>query len=269
MPKSKIHLFVCVVLLFLGSHGAIAQAQEVSTQDLMEAQEVERLSAEGVTAYKAKNYTQAVSLFKQALAIQPVSNLLYNIARACELMGDDRKAAHYYTKFIRSPDVAETAREKARTRIRDVEVRLAALGPASSPDTNSGRNPGGSRSVVLGGAEQGGDNGLSSVVGWVSLSGGLVALVTSSVLAARVGEEMDSFSSAVDLEQKRGYQSNAEAFTLAADIGFGVGTMLLGTGITLVVLDWMDSRKSEASTQSHFHPVVGPGELGVVGAWSF
>ena len=244
-----------------------AVAQELSAQELQEQEEVERLSAAGVAAYKAKEYSKAVGLFQQALAIQPVPNLLYNIARACELMGDERKAVFYYTKFIRSDGVSDAARDKARGRLSDLEARMLAAAPAPEPrpgDRDDARGP-----VVLGSTDS--DTGLNSmeVAGWVTASGGGALVVISTILAARMAEEQDSFTDTTDLEQKKVYRQNAEALGLTADVGFGVGAALLATGATLLTLEWLEADAGDKETTFRVAPDVHTDGFGLSGALSF
>ena len=264
-PTFKSYVKGLVLVAFI--LGGDAYGQNLSTQELQEQAEVERLSAAGVEAYKAKEYNKAVGLFQQALAIQPVPNLLYNIARACELMGDDRKAVFYYTKFIRAQDVSDAARDKARGRLADLEARMLAASPAPEPTNwEEGASDG---PVVLGGMDTEDDLGAMTVAGWVTASGGTALVLVSTVLAVRMGDEVDSFNGTTELEQKRAYRQNAEALGLAADVGFGVGAALLATGATLLALEWMEVSDDSATSNFQLSPQVAPDGLGMAGTFSF
>jgi len=261
--KSYVNGLILVALIL----GGDAYGQNLSTQELQEQAEVERLSAAGVEAYKAKEYSKAVGLFQQALSIQPVPNLLYNIARACELMGDDRKAVFYYTKFIRAQDVSDAARDKARGRLADLEARMLAASPAPEPtnwDEGTSDGP-----VVLGAMDGEDDLGAMTIAGWVTASGGTALLLVSTVLAVRMGEEVDSFNGTTDLEQKRAYRQNAETLGLTADVGFGVGVALLATGTTLLALEWLEQSEESAASSFQISPQVAPDGLGMAGTFTF
>src|SRR5436190_22360582 len=67
-------------------------------------QEVERLAHEGVQAYKAEQYDQAVTLLTRAYAIRPVTALLYNLAKAYDKQGNVTDACATYKKFTDAPD---------------------------------------------------------------------------------------------------------------------------------------------------------------------
>ncbi|MFU8806550.1 MAG: hypothetical protein ACNA8W_22255, partial [Bradymonadaceae bacterium] len=52
------------------------------------ARKVEQLSSEGAQKYRAQDYESAISLFGQAYELEPVPNLLYNIAKCYEQLED-------------------------------------------------------------------------------------------------------------------------------------------------------------------------------------
>jgi len=60
---------------------------------------------EGVEAYRAARYADAVRLFLEADAISPSAALSYNIARAYEKLADDAQTLRWYRNYLRlSPD---------------------------------------------------------------------------------------------------------------------------------------------------------------------
>ena len=245
---------------------SLGQESALSPQEAEDAAEVERLSAQGVQAYKAKDYAEAVSLFQQALAIQPVPNLLYNIARACELMGDDRKAKFYFSKFIRAKDVTEDARNKARKRLADLESRLLEAAPEPAPKGSAETS--GGRPMIVGGSDESPQLEVIPLVGWISLSTGAAALIASSVLASQMNGEYDSFKKTDNLQAKHTYRSNAESLGLAADVGFSVGGALLGTGVGLLLWDAFSDDGSAASSV-RVSPSFQDGGWRVSGGFSF
>jgi tetratricopeptide (TPR) repeat protein len=66
---------------------------------------------EGVEAYRAARYADAVRLFLEADALSPSTALSYNIARAYEKLADDAQTLRWYRNYLRlSPD-AKNANE--------------------------------------------------------------------------------------------------------------------------------------------------------------
>src|SRR5262249_34065618 len=54
---------------------------------------VEKLASDAAIAYRGGDYQRAAQLLERAYKMQPVSALLYNLAKAYEKLGDEDKAA--------------------------------------------------------------------------------------------------------------------------------------------------------------------------------
>jgi tetratricopeptide (TPR) repeat protein len=87
------------------------------------------LVEQGLVAYRARDYRQAVEKFLQANALQPDANLLFNLARCYEAMGDTRAAMEKYRLFLASPEADPAGRARAEDRLRVLRRR-----PARAPD---------------------------------------------------------------------------------------------------------------------------------------
>lgn len=82
---------------------------------------------EGVEAYRAARYADAVRLFLEADALSPSAALSYNIARAYEKLADDAQTLRWYRNYLRlSPDAKNAA--EVQTYIRSLSAALAKLG---------------------------------------------------------------------------------------------------------------------------------------------
>lgn len=65
---------------------------------------------QGVEAYRAEHYADAVRSFLEADAISPSAALSYNIARAYEKLSDDAQALRWYRNYLRiNPNAANAA----------------------------------------------------------------------------------------------------------------------------------------------------------------
>jgi tetratricopeptide (TPR) repeat protein len=81
----------------------------------------------GVEAYSAGRFKDAIDLFLQADALAPSAALSFNIARACEKIGDDAASLQWYRDFRRrAPDAKNGADVDAR--IHSLEAVLAKKG---------------------------------------------------------------------------------------------------------------------------------------------
>lgn len=112
---------VCAALC-LGISMPTARA---ATEDPV-AMRVEKLAADGKTAYRAADYQHAVELFEKAYQLRQVGALLYNIARTYEKLGDTDKAIERYRRYIDSTDTQPAQKAKA-------EARVAAYDEAHKP----------------------------------------------------------------------------------------------------------------------------------------
>ncbi|HET7544514.1 MAG TPA: PEGA domain-containing protein [Polyangiaceae bacterium] len=66
---------------------------------------------EGVEAYRAARYADAVRLFLEADALSPSAALSYNIARAYEKLADDAQTLRWYRNYLRLSPEAKNAAE--------------------------------------------------------------------------------------------------------------------------------------------------------------
>src|SRR5690554_1256977 len=88
----------------------------------------------GGEAFAAKNYVEAAEAFERAYELKPVPNLLYNIGRAREKLGEFERANEVYTKFVTQPDVELKARQDALQRIKTLQEVIALQKSGESVD---------------------------------------------------------------------------------------------------------------------------------------
>jgi len=82
---------------------------------------------EGVEAYRAMRYADAVRLFLEADALSPSAALSYNIARAYEKLADDAQTLRWYRNYLRLDPGAKNAAE-VRGYVDALSAALAKLG---------------------------------------------------------------------------------------------------------------------------------------------
>ena len=129
---SALALLLCA--LSLAPEPAAAAEPLVQTAD---AKGFDRLVKEANKNFKGKNYDKALELFHQAYELDPVPNLLYNVARVLEAKGAFPEAIESYKKFIASPGIDHKARQDAITRLKTLieVVELTAGQNPTSPTT--------------------------------------------------------------------------------------------------------------------------------------
>jgi hypothetical protein len=75
---------------------------------------VQKLSDEGTQLYQDRDYRKASEKFLQAYGIDPDPNLLYNIAKCYEALGDKAAAIDKYEQFVNAPGADSVGRVKAQ-----------------------------------------------------------------------------------------------------------------------------------------------------------
>jgi tetratricopeptide (TPR) repeat protein len=79
-----------------------------------------RLNEEGAAFYHAGEFKKAIGRFEQAYALEPDPNLVFNIARCRQALGEDAAAIEDYERFLKAERADPEGRVKA-------EHELAAL----------------------------------------------------------------------------------------------------------------------------------------------
>ena len=92
------------------------------------------LSEQGLAFYKARDYRRATEKFLQAYAIDPDPNLLFNVARCYQALGDLVAAIEKYEAYLRSPNIDATGRERAEKWLRTLREAVdSKSGSAARP----------------------------------------------------------------------------------------------------------------------------------------
>ena len=97
---------------------------------------IAKLNDEGIALYKARDYRHAVEKFLQAYSLDGDPNLLFNIARCYEGLGDRASAIEKYEAFMAKPDADPQGNRRAAEAIRALRKQASAAnetGAAASP----------------------------------------------------------------------------------------------------------------------------------------
>ena len=85
------------------------------------------LFQQGVAAYRAGRYYEAVDIFLETQRIYPDTQLCFNVARAYENLGNTSAALRYYRDYLRQADRPSDG-EEVKARVRKLEQRLSERG---------------------------------------------------------------------------------------------------------------------------------------------
>jgi tetratricopeptide (TPR) repeat protein len=112
----------------LAQNAANANANASSANGEAQRRELAKAKYEqGVEAYRAERYADAVRLFLEADAIEPSAALSYNIARAYAKLADDAQTLRWYRNYLRLNPEAPNAAD-VRQFVRTLSEALAKKG---------------------------------------------------------------------------------------------------------------------------------------------
>lgn len=220
----------CMVALLSTSVPMAAFAQDDVTA------KIEDLSAQAAEAYRDGEYEKAIELFEEAYALQPVSNLLFNIARVYEKLEKWEEAEKYYRDFIKSPDADADAREAALERVDSLkqlqeQQRLANLPPEPEPEPEPTPEP----------MPEPPPAKASSPLPWILIGTGAAVAATGGVFGILAMGQQNKFEEADNIDDKLAARQNGKTFALVADIGYGVGIASAAVGVVLLLTRSSDS----------------------------
>ena len=243
--------------------GAVAWAQS----DADRIARVEELALKGAKAFKAERYEEAIEAFEEAYALEPVPNLLYNIAKSYEKLNRWDEAISHYKRFAVADDVNSKAREDALESIERLK-QLRALedsdedGVADVDDLCPGEkeDPDGYKDIdgcpednptAAGGGEgvEGGEGPEGTVEvlppdytwAWTAGGAGLALVAGGAVLGVLAQGTHDDFEAAETAEERRTLRDSGQSLALYADIAYVAGAVGLLTGVIL----WATASETE------------------------
>jgi tetratricopeptide (TPR) repeat protein len=241
-----------VVALIFGSFPMTAWAADVTKQ-------VEELSGKAAAAYGEGNYERAIELFKEAYALQPVSNLLFNIAKVYEKTENWDEAENFYKEFIKSPDAEGKAREAALERLDAIKQikDAAAPDPVEKPDDPVEKDPPPPPPPAK-----------KSPLPWIVMGGGGALVAGGVVFGLLASGKQSKFDDATTADEKRDLRKSGKTLALVADSMYVAGAI---TGVVGVILLLSSGGESEPQAQAVVPTGwVGPnGQAGIGLDWRF
>ena len=228
----------------------------------------------GEQLYDIGQYEKALVAFDEAYKLYPLPAMLYNIARAHEVLGNLEKAINNYKHFVQKlPDSPHAP--TVRTRVKSLEARLAKKNvgqekaaaartkekpaplavpveePAPADSEHTWRWTGGRAGVGVGGA---------ALVAGIAF--GALAMGKSSDYE----ELLDSGALHDDLKEIRDTGEQYETAGIALMVSGGV---IAAAGGALLIWELLGSEEDNASTSAMFTPVVTRDGAGFAARLSF
>ena len=263
---AAVSVVLCALTLGAQAHAQDAQPAAPAVDPGARAASVQKLSEEGATLYQARDYRRANEKFQQAYAIDPDPNLLYNIGKCFEALGERAAAVEKYEAFLRAPGGDLQGRLKAQESLRVLKAQQQAQSAATAP------HPTPAPTATADTADRG---GATRTAAWVTLGGGVALAAGGTVVYLLGASDHNKVSSAtnfdkpgqvVDMTEARANELRDSGTTKKT-----VGAVLWGVGgaavVTAAVLFVVQGRAgaSEGSVAVGAVPLPGGAAASLVG----
>jgi tetratricopeptide (TPR) repeat protein len=223
-----------------------AETPEIGKLDQASLDKAEALFFQGLAHYRAGRFEQAAVAFQEAYNLTRHRDLLFNIARAREKMGDRDGAVQWYRSYLQTQPADETA---IIHHIRQIGGDPAA--PTGTPKTSPAATPKVEASPAV--VEEG-----PGPWPWVAAGASVAALAAGTVFGLQALDEASAARSADIRSVASKHKDQAESKALLADVAFGAGAVAAAAAVYL----WWRADDA-AATEQHIDVGVGPGGLGV------
>lgn len=191
---------------------------------IQEIDQAESLFFSGFVAYQQKNYERAAELFQQAYAIVPYHDLLYNVARSREQLGDNEGSIQWYRAYLATKPIDETT----------VIHRLKLLGGDPTPQSLTNE-------VVEDSTPR--EFASVSMIPWITFGAGLVLAGVGTYYGLSALDEATAARDASTKSLWSRHKKEAESAALTADIMYGLGASALFAGVYL----WLQQDKAQGT----------------------
>jgi tetratricopeptide (TPR) repeat protein len=134
---------------------------------------VAQLNEEGAALYAARDYRRAIEKFIQAYAIDTDPNLLFNIARCYEELGEVDAAIEKYETFLKTPGADTRGRQRARDSIVSLrEARAGTEAQSAAPRASAPSNAPVSEAPSVAASSDSAEG--SNALPWLTLGGSVL-----------------------------------------------------------------------------------------------
>jgi tetratricopeptide (TPR) repeat protein len=204
---------------------------------------VAQLNEEGAALYAARDYRRAIEKFIQAYAIDADPNLLFNIARCYEELGEVEAAIEKYETFLKTPGADTRGRQRASeslAALREVQSSAASVAPAAFPKAALAPD------AATPAAPESAESAPNAVLPWLVLSGaGVFAVVGTTFYLLGASDHAQvtdargygDANAVADMTRRQAddWVSSGNSKKLIGGISFGLAGALAATYVVLLV----------------------------------
>ena len=213
------------------------------------------LSEQAVERFNARDFDNAIDLFKQAYALDAKANYLFNIGRVFEEKGDLQSAVDFYQRFVGSESVDLESRQNATERISVLRETLRAMeGDAEPDDPDPDPDPVGEPTTTEP-TDTGPDRKRVFRIAGYSLMGvGGVALIAGGVFGGlALGKRNDADEEPL-VDEALSLRDDAKSQAKVADALFITGGVLATAGLIFVLTTLGKKDKGAATARTNVSP---------------
>lgn len=245
------HFFGALLVLAAAGFSATPCSAAGDKSSAARAAQVDRLNEAGASHYARREYRQAIDFFSKALAIDPDPNLLFNIARCHERLGENQAAIDNYELFISTPGADAEGRGRAQaalTALRQSQQAASSTEPAAAPVAN--------QTVVA--TAQVAEPTSSNVLPWLTLGGGAGLLALGATVYFIGAADHRKVTNAngfgdddgvVDLtySEAQDLVDSGDQKKMLGGVGLGIGGALLATYVILLTTDGSSAEPTDVA----------------------
>ncbi|HET9958737.1 MAG TPA: hypothetical protein VFQ61_29795 [Polyangiaceae bacterium] len=239
--------------------------------------DVAQLNEEGSQLYRARDYRHAVEKFILAYAADPDPNLLFNIARCYEAMGDTDVAIEKYETFLTTPGADPQGKQRARDALKRLHETQSNKEASVTPSSRSASSHATSAPPSSAAPSPKLTEGGTSILPWIALGAGAASASVGGVLYllgvkdhAKVtdtpGYNDASRAASITESSARDLVDSGTRKKTIGGIGLGVGGALLTTSIVLFVTG-NSGKNSEQGVALRVAPGTSGGSVSLRGSF--
>jgi len=218
-----------------------ARAAEEADPERGSTPAVVQLNNEGAQLYKKRDYRRAVEKFLQAYATDGDPNLLFNIARCYEKLGDTGAAIEKYEEFLKTEGAEAAGRERAQRSLAALQKLERAASAAGRPAAVATGTPARTQAETTRAAER-----PTRVWPWLTLGSGVLVAGVGGTLYALGVRDHDTVTSAPGYGDPNAVSGMTESRAqdladrgdtkkLMGGVALGVGGALIATSVVLLI----------------------------------
>lgn len=222
------------------------------------AKRVEQLASAGADAYRGGDFEGAIEAFKEGYQLEPVPNLLYNIAKSYEKLEKYADAVDYYQKFVVAPEVDSGARQAALDRIESLREIAALKNDQKTSDTQSDTKTKEDPQVTNPDRRREGGEEPTNYAALGTIGGGVVLLGAGLTMGYLASNQADTVTGGATYDERMNAQSDGQTYALIADGLFVAAAAAVGVGIYLYASDSGSETKPAADSSASSRAVISP-----------